>query len=181
MENNANNIEFTVKRKTDAELFLRKLLVIFVPIIVSIIIMIILSNIVFYLLIIFFMLDIICIWHFMRYTRLEYEYSLISGDLSIAVIYDNKSRKDIVTVKVSEMSVIAPYEEKYIQQYLTPNVIKKTYDYHTDAERKDYYFCTYDDKVNGRTAIIFNTNEKMIKIMKFYNSSAVIMKEKFDL
>jgi len=178
---NANNTEFTVKRKLDGEIFLRKLLVIFAPIIFSIIVMIILSNIVFYLLIIFFTLDIICIWFFMRYTNLEYEYTIVSGDFSIAVIYDNKSRKDVLTVKISEMSVVAPYEEEYIKKHLNRDLIKKIHDYHTDAERKDFYFCTYDDKKFGKTAIIFNTNKKMIQIMKFYNSSAVTVKDNFAM
>ena len=176
-----NNTEFTVKRKTDAELFFKKLIVILTPLFLSVVILIIFSAIAAWLFIVLFTLDIICIWFFLRYTNLEYEYVIISGDFSVAVIYDNKSRKDIVSVKISDMSFVAPYEEQYIKQHLNPNVIKKTYDYHTDAERKDFYFCTYEDKTLGKSAIIFNTNKKMIQIMKFYNSSAVVVKDSFEL
>lgn len=175
MEN--NNIEFTVKKQVDGNIMLKKVIIVLTPILISAVII----YFFFFVTPVLLTLSIVGIWYFMRFTRLEYEYSIVSGEFAVAEIYDNKSRKDIVSVKIVDMSVVAPYEEEYIKRHLNPNMIKKIYDYHEEAQYRDFYFCVYEDPKMGKTAIIFNANRKMMQIMKFYNSSAVIMKNDFAL
>lgn len=178
LDTNPNTMEFTVKKKTDAVTVLQRILIVvasFTPLVIA------LATFFF---VVPFMLIISCvsIWFFMRFTKIEYEYSIISGDFSVAAIYDNVRRKELVEAKISNMNIVAPYESDHIRLHLHESArIKRTLDYHTDAEYKDFYFCVYNDEKHGKTAIIFNANEKMIKIMKFYNSQNVILKSKFEL
>ena len=123
-------------------------------------------------------LTIYLVWYTRRFTRIEYEYVIISGEFSIAAIYDNLSRKDLIkNIRIKDMHKIVPYHTN--GTLLEAREIGHILQYCSDLEDPDIYIGIYDDDKRGRTAVIFNTCRKLVQIMKFYNALNVTVKDDF--
>jgi len=118
-------------------------------------------------------------WYFKRFTRIEYEYVILSGELSVSAIYDNRSRRDLIKgAKISDMHKIVPYHTN--EPLLNAPEIREVLYYCSDLANPDLYLAIFDDSKKGRIALVFNTNRKFMQIMKFYNSLNAIVKNDFQ-
>jgi len=181
MDGNPNNIEFTMKRKTDMKIILMRAGIIAGCYTPFIILASFVLKTVFVLIPIIFFLSSALAWFLMRFTQIEYEYSLISGEFAVSAIYDNRQRKTLVTAKIKDMLAVFPYENS--ERYLD-NSIQKILYYCSDLDfdntkNKDLYVCIINDKKYGKCAVVFNVTRKFVQIMKFYNSQNVVVKDKF--
>ena len=181
MDNNPNNIEFSIKRKTDGKIILMRLGIIAVCYTPFVILAAVLFKMVFVAIPIFFVAFTYAAWFFMRFTQIEYEYSIISGEFAVAAIYNNLQRKTLIAAKIKDMSAVIPYE--YNKNYLD-NSIKKIFYYCSDLDfentkNKDLYICIFNDEKYGKCAVVFNAARKFVQMMKFYNSQNVIVKDSF--
>ncbi|MBQ5800641.1 MAG: hypothetical protein IIW20_02035, partial [Clostridia bacterium] len=99
-------------------------------------------------------------------TSIEYEYILISGELSMDKIYSTRKRKHLTEFKVSEAESITPYSSANLEG---AKVIFAA----TSVKDDDVYCAIY--KENGvRTALVFNVNEKALQMLRYYNKATVI-------
>lgn len=104
-----------------------------------------------------------------RYIKVEYEYSIISGNFTLSNIYGNRSRKKVVEFKIKDCSLIAPLDnsEDKISSY-SP---KRVYSGLSSINADDAYVALVD--IDGKkTAVYFEATEKALKICQFYNASA---------
>lgn len=127
--------------------------------------------------VIFFLAAIVSIWFFMRFTRVEYEYVISSGDITFSTVYDNLQRKALFTAKIRDMSEIAPYDEKIVARRMSEGVTKR-FDLCISLDSYDVYFFTYNHEKLGKILVTFNMAGKAAQIMNFYNRSAVL-KDKY--
>lgn len=181
MDSIPNTIEFSIKRKTDFRIILMRACIIAACYLPFLILTGIVIRTVFVLIPVFFFLSSAAAWYFMRFTNIEYEYSIISGEFAVAAIYNNRQRKTLVSAKIKDMRAVVPYETK--ERYLNYSEQKVLY-YCSDMDlentaNKDLYICVINDKKYGECAVIFNATRRMVQIMKFYNSQNVIMKDNF--
>ena len=108
----------------------------------------------------------------------EFRYSLLSGDM----IFDKflggrKYIPDLLRVRVSEMTQIAPYEGDYKAQ-ADAGDIKNRYEFCSSLQASDLYFAVFTQ--NGEKSVVFfDATEKALKIMKFLNKEAIVMKKVF--
>ena len=49
-----------------------------------------------------------------RYVQVEFEYSAVSGLVTFAAVYGNRSRKKLCEVKIKDCVTIAPANDKYL-------------------------------------------------------------------
>ena len=178
-----NSIEFTMKKKEDARTWLQRVFIFcacFLPafIIMSIVVGVGAGA---FLVVITPTLLILCsfiCWYCMRFTRIEYEYTIHSGDFTVAAIYNNLSRKDLIVAKIKDMHKIVPYftNERLLG---APEVSQVLY-YCSDLEHPDLYIAVLNDDKKGRVAVVFNTSRKLVQIMKFYNALNTIVKNDFE-
>lgn len=128
---------------------------------------------------VFFLIFTYAAWFFMRFTHIEYEYSIISGDFSVSAVYNNRQRKNLITTSIKDMTAVVPYanSEDYISNSMRS--VQKIFYYCSDPENEDLYIGIFQDPKQGRCAVIFNTSKKFVRIMKFYNSQNVIVKDNF--
>ena len=183
MDSTPNTIEFSIKRKTDMKIILMRAGIIAACYLPSFLLMAAVINTFFVLIPVLFFLASAAAWFLMRFTMIEYEYSIISGEFSVAAIYNNRQRKTLVTSKIKDMHAVVPYENK--DRYVGGgDSVQKIFYYCSDTDlssktKKDLYVCVINDAKYGKCAVVFNATRRMVQIMKFYNSQNVIMKDKF--
>lgn len=107
-----------------------------------------------------------------RYVKVEYEYSMEAGDMTISNIYGGRSRKQIVTFKMKDCSLIAPLStHDFKARDYEP---EKIYSALSSAKAEDAYFALFE--ADGKKCVAyFEATEKALKICKYYNSTATVM------
>ena len=103
-----------------------------------------------------------------RYTKVEYEYSITSGILTLSEIYGGRSRKVITEFKLKDCCKIAPLSEFGKRDEAETDV---TYSALGDKDSPNAYFASYDDEKGRRCVVFFEATEKALKICRFYNPS----------
>ncbi len=107
-----------------------------------------------------------------RYVKVEYEYSMTSGDMVISNIYGGRSRKKVVEFKIKECSLIAPFSthDFKVKDYEPERVFNAL----SSEKAEDAYFALFE--MDGKKcAAYFEATEKALKICKYYNSSATVV------
>lgn len=174
MNDMINHAEVAVKRKLDSELLFKKLLLILLYVAFSLVFFAICYKIKFVqicaLLPLFVWMLVFVTW---RYTDIEYEYVVSSGELSLAVIYGNRTRKKMLEVKISEAEKIAPYNDA-AKASLGSVQIKNVYNILKSKSYENAYYALFDIPKKGKTIVLFEGNEKALKIMRFYNPRTII-------
>lgn len=135
----------------------------------AVLIAIILLFAVFYLTRVFFpfFLAVICILLFFvfKYTVKEYEYSFISGDLDIDVIWGMRKRKRLFSTSCKNIKVMAPYKGK---ESVPANEYSETLDATVSKSSRDrwYFICQMDDGV--KMLVLFNPSKRLRDAFKTY-------------
>ncbi len=174
MNDMLNHAEVAVKRKLDGELLFKKILLIFIYVAFALVFFAICFKIKFVqicaLLPLFIWMLVFLTW---RYTDIEYEYIVSSGELSLAVIYGNRVRKKLLEIKINEAEKIAPYNEAG-RAALETVQIKNVYNILKEKNSPRAYYALFDIPKKGKTLVLFEGDEKALKIMRFYNPRTVI-------
>ncbi len=106
-----------------------------------------------------------------RFTKIEYELTIHMGQLGFALIYGGLNRKELFSCAVRDLAVIAPYDEAgqaNVQTYSSAEIRQ----YCTSLDTPDLYYAVYEPQGGPRTVLIFDTEEKTRKMLKYYNSTA---------
>lgn len=103
-----------------------------------------------------------------RYTKVEYEYSMTSGVFTLSEIYGGRSRKTVVEFKLKGCSAIAPLSEL---DERVEGGIDVSYDALPDKSSPNAYFASFEDERGRSCVLLFEANEKALKICRFYNPS----------
>ena len=107
-----------------------------------------------------------------RYTDVDYECSMTSGHLTFSKIFGSRSRKTVFEITIKSISLIAPYvadSKKRIDRY-SPEVI---YDARSSQKAERQYFALFENANGKKSLLLFEPDDKTLKILKFYNSSAL--------
>ena len=113
------------------------------------------------------------IWLTWRFTQVEYEYSFFSGALTISRVLGNRTRKKLLEIRIQNFSsVFAATEmnQSKIEAFAAENTIFAA----SEATAENLWVALWTDAESGkRMALYFEPNEKAIKILKYYNASAM--------
>ena len=74
-----------------------------------------------------------------RYVAVEYEYSFVSGTMTLTKILGGRARKKVLEVRIKELHMIAPYDGDYIKQAEAFKP-EKSYDFVSSMQSPDLYF-----------------------------------------
>ena len=106
-----------------------------------------------------------------RYTDVDYECSMTSGVLTFSKIFGSRSRKTVFEVSIKSISHIAPYvfdSKKRIDRYAPEEI----YDARSSTRADRQYFALFEDKKGKKSLFLFAPDDKMLKILRFYNAAA---------
>ena len=113
------------------------------------------------------------IWLTWRFTQVEYEYSFFSGALTVSRVLGNRTRKKLLEIRIQNFSsVFAATEmnQSKIEAFAAENTIFAA----SAKDAANLWVALWDDAETGkRMALYFEPDEKSIKIMKYYNASAM--------
>ncbi len=115
----------------------------------------------------------IIVWLTWRFTQVEYEYSFFSGTLTVNRILGNRTRKKLTEVRIQNLSAVFPATElnqSKVEAFGAQNTIFAV----SEATAEGIWIALWEDAESGkRMALYFEPNEKSIKILKYYNASAM--------
>ena len=115
-----------------------------------------------------------------RFFKIEYEYRVATGEMVVSEIYNKKSRKDIITIAVSNAEIIAPYRDAYKEE-----CDKSEYDRIIDSvssmNSPDVYFLVIADEEDKskKTLVFFEPTSKMLRLLSLYNRKTVVTQVRF--
>lgn len=120
-------------------------------------------------------LDVFGIWFFWKYTSIEYDYLIATGDLSVTAVYGGRTRKEVFCTKISAASLIANCDGKNVPEEQSA---EKVYCCVSSFESRDLTYIIFKDGEGKKCLAYFEANSKMKKLLKFYNSSACRLTER---
>ncbi len=118
-----------------------------------------------------FVLLIALVWFTWRLVKEERKYEVVNAKFKVQEL--NGSGKGTVVFEnlVSEFSIIAPMTEEYKDQWANADVIM---DERGNSKSSDSYFARLEK--DGKTTVVyFEAINKMLKVMKFYNSKGTVV------
>ena len=108
-----------------------------------------------------------------KYTKVAYEYSFWGGEIKVNRMLGEKSRRTLVTVKIRDLKAVYPCKNSdraEIKEFAPEKEIFAASS--EDAER--LVAALWIDESDKKVVLYFEADEKAIRILKYYNSSAII-------
>ena len=113
-----------------------------------------------------------------KYTKVEFEVSVTSGTVTLSTIYGSRTRKPLVEFPLKGCTAIAPLTDPTKRAFADRYDAQLVYYALSSPDSQDAYFATFENEKGKRCLVMFEANEKMLKICKFYNpSSTTIIKK----
>lgn len=174
MEDSVNYAEYTVTKKAEGA-NLRKRILLIVGYLIYVIIAAILM-VKFHLAMwgfLFILLFIIMVFFGWKLVKEDRKYECLNAKLVISELNEGIGSKPKVVSEnlISSYSLIAPANEEYAEQWTKADEIM---DFRGDSKSPDSYFARLE-KDGKSTVILFEVTNKMLKIMKFYNSKGTVV------
>ena len=107
-----------------------------------------------------------------RFTQVEYEYSFFSGKLTVCRILGGRSRKTLVTLTIKELAEVYPCRDEFVDKANAYRPDRTVYAA-SDRSASGLYAATWKDEEGRRCLLWFEPNEKALKILRYYNASAL--------
>ena len=120
---------------------------------------------------VFFVLLVALVWFTWRLVKEERKYEVVNAKLKIQELNGSGKGKVVFENLVSEFTVIAPMTAEYEAQYKDADEVL---DFRGDTKSPDSYFARLE-KDGKSTVVCFEAINKMLKVMKFYNSKGTVV------
>lgn len=110
-----------------------------------------------------------------RYTRPEYEIATVSNTLRFTIVYGNRTRRPQVEVEFRQMQKIAPYDEAGQAEVKRFAPDKTWCAVSSMTSGRDIYYAIWQNEGKESCVLFFEATEQLLKICKYYNSSATVV------
>lgn len=160
-------VEQIEKKAKDMKDFLIKLATVSAVVILTLFCLALASFINFYFaMIAFFVLigGIYVIWYVFSSLKVEYEYSTISGSITISKIMAKRKRKNVVAFEASQIEDLFKYDNRDFDARLYSHV----YNLRGASSENQAYAAVFNSEKHGRSVVLFTPNEKFLEAMKPY-------------
>lgn len=105
-----------------------------------------------------------------RRTSVEYEYSIFGGTLTVCRILGGKSRKELVTLSIRELSLVIPYDDDHFQPITNFDAKKKIFAV-SSLDAPELYVLLWKED-GEKKFLCIEPDEKVIKLLRYHNASA---------
>ncbi len=108
-----------------------------------------------------------------RFLQVEYEYSFFQGTLTVAKILGGRTRRKIAEVAIRDLAAVFPYVDENVARAEAFGA-DRTIVAASSADAGGLYIALWQDsETEKRTMLCFEPNEKALKILRYYNISAM--------
>lgn len=97
-------------------------------------------------------------------TKIEYEYLIVSGSMSMDKIIASKKRRQLTEFKVADAEQIAPLKEVRLDDASVIYAVSSVND-------EDAYCAVYRNERGQKEALVFNATEKALTMLSYYNKT----------
>jgi|GEM_PF-72701 hypothetical protein len=163
--------EYIVAKKTDLKDVLIKVGIVLAGLILAVVLLIITLKTVptaSFLILVF--LVGLC-GYALSFTKIEYEYIIVQGELEVVKIFGKKKRKKILDLKFTEIEKIAPRAS--FDASIKGMTIKKTTAACTKLSDDGVYGVLYMEKGDQKSVIYLNVIKRTLDTFKYYKRSIV--------
>ena len=169
-EYSRNYMEHIVERRTTAKTVILKALILAAVIIANLALIVFITAKVPALMILPWFLSGLFVWWVYRFFNVEYEYVTAGGEMDFDIIYGKKQRKRMLTVKITDMEIIAPVDGNYTQLRSDPTV-QKCFDATISPDAPNTCYATFHHNGYGKCILFFDVPQKTKTILRYYNPS----------
>lgn len=106
-------------------------------------------------------------WKLINQFRVEYEYALTNAELDVDKIIAQAKRRRLITVDFQKIDILAPAGGEHRAEYES-GVFQKTIDASVAPDAKGTYFLITQHAKYGRTRLLFNPDERILKGAKTF-------------
>ena len=107
---------------------------------------------------------------------IEYSLTVDASVLTVEKVMGGKKKVKLFETKVKDLSLIAPYDEDYAKE-----ADEFAADERVEAvpamDCYDLYFALHTAEDGKKTVVFFQATKQLLKALKYYNSSAMVMRE----
>lgn len=114
------------------------------------------------------------IWLTWPYCKIEYEYALMDGELTFSTIYGGRRRKEQFSIRISSAERVAPIGGEYDAEVVSFEPTRVYNGLSSAKEPKDAYFLLFENEDGEGCVFYFEATARMLRILKYYNSSTVV-------
>ena len=176
MEDSVNYAEYTVTKKAEGANLRKRILLIaayliYIAVVVTITILTQGGGAMLGFL--FFLLFVIIVFFSWKMVKEDRKYECLNAKLVISELNEGIGSKPRVVSEdlISAYSLIAPANEEYKDKWSQADEVK---DFRGDSKSPDSYFARLER--DGKTTVtFFEATNKMLKVMKFYNSKGTVV------
>ena len=121
---------------------------------------------------------LILIFFTWRYVKVEYEITVHMGQFNVAVIYGGLTRKELFNCRVKDLTAVAPYETEEQKAEADGfaadrRMVMVSGTDEGDGGDKQIWYAIYAPQDGEKTVLVFDTEEKLRKLLKYYGGSSV--------
>ncbi|GHV12779.1 hypothetical protein FACS1894219_06360 [Clostridia bacterium] len=175
---NPNSFEYTVPRKANGAVKMKRFIYALICYIPPIILTIIGRQFIFLAIPVLAIIFTFAYWYLVTGTIIEYKYVIHAAEFSVTELYSGIHKpKEVFRVKTKDMTAVVPATQENIDKNVTPDV--KRFDYISKPDYADIYLIAANHPTLGKVAVTFDCLSRMIKPLKFYNGAATVVKDKF--
>ncbi len=115
-----------------------------------------------------------------RYTDVDYEYSITSGELTFAKIFGNRSRRRQLTILLRDAVRIAPLDNDEHSERAAAWKPEREFSAISSLSAPDIYYILFEYKGHKksekcRAIFYFEATNRALQICRFYNPSATVL------
>jgi hypothetical protein len=167
-----NYFEYNVEKKADWKTRLQRLGIVLLDILLAVILVATIDGMLLLISFCGFALVFAILTFFLyKRTQIEFEYEINAGEFTMSKVYGGRTRKQILSHKISSFHHFAPYTEENFKNATKNEEIKKFFCI-SSPDAIDQFFGIFTDENGVKTAVIFQAPKKAVSIIKFYNSAA---------
>ena len=111
-----------------------------------------------------------------RLTQVEYEYSFFSGTLTVCRVLGGRSRRTLVSVSLRELASVYPCDDEHAAR-IDAYAAKHTVIAAPTSTSDGLYAALWSDEGGDRHALYFRPDETAVKIIRYYNASAISLRK----
>jgi len=112
-------------------------------------------------------------WYLWRFASIEYEYTILGGELSFEIIYGRRQRKKHYSTPLKNIEKLAPVNGHTVTVADFPGVTREIFCASKMTNLKTWYAIVKEDN-GSKTLLFFEVTEKAEKALRFYNGRAFL-------
>ncbi len=110
-----------------------------------------------------------------RLTRVEYEYVLFDGVLTVTRILGNRSRRRLCSVEIRRLSAVYPCEGEYVARIESWGA-KRSLFAASSVDAEGLYAALWTDERDRKRVLFFEPDDRALRIIRSRNITAVTMR-----